>query len=260
MRQIVLTVLACLVAICSMMAQKKLTGVVTDANNKPIPGVLVLIKGTEKGTVTDMEGKYEIEVTKGETLSFSMFGMNDVLKTVGKTNKIHVVLEEDGSNFLRGGVEYKKILLYNRYGKKVFEQDGFKVKKKKELLLHIQKEEIFEELKAGTYFYVLQDESSKHADIGYITKKGSGSIILDNYDNNKFINKKKNKIIVKGKNKMNNPLIVVDGAVKSLDYELNEISPDTIESMSILKGEAATNKYGSKAKNGVVLIITKKDK
>ncbi|TCI90327.1 vWA domain-containing protein [Tenacibaculum sp. M341] len=80
-----------------LQAQEKLiSGVVSDVSG-PLPGVSVVIKGTNTGIETDFDGYYQLKVTEGNTLLFSFIGMKTVEKIVGKSNKINVLLEEDNS-------------------------------------------------------------------------------------------------------------------------------------------------------------------
>ena len=73
--------------------EKEITGIVSDASG-PMPGVNVVIKGTERGVTTDFRGNYSIKAKEGETLVFSFMGMEDVLKIVAKSNIINVTLKD----------------------------------------------------------------------------------------------------------------------------------------------------------------------
>jgi Ca-activated chloride channel homolog len=86
--------IAMLISVVAMAQEKTITGTVSDSQG-PLPGVNVLVKGTHRGTSTDFGGKYSIKAKEGETLVFSFMGMRDVLKTVGKTNTINVIMQDD---------------------------------------------------------------------------------------------------------------------------------------------------------------------
>ena len=75
-------------------AQNRVTGTVTDRTGMPLPGVNVLEKGTTNGSITDVDGKYVINVAKGKTLQFSYIGFTTQEVTVNK-NIINVMLQED---------------------------------------------------------------------------------------------------------------------------------------------------------------------
>ena len=73
--------------------EKEITGIVSDSSG-PIPGVNVLIKGTERGVATDFGGKYTIKAKEGETLIFSFMGMEDAIKIVEKSSFINATLKD----------------------------------------------------------------------------------------------------------------------------------------------------------------------
>ena len=81
--------------------EKEITGIVSDATG-PMPGAIVVVKGTQRGIATDFDGKYSIKAKEGETLVFSFMGMEDVLKVVGESNLINIALKD--SNFVTSGV------------------------------------------------------------------------------------------------------------------------------------------------------------
>lgn len=90
--------IAMLVSIVTMAQDKTITGVVSDSNG-PLPGANVVIKGTTRGVSTDFGGKYSIKAKEGDKLVYSFMGMNDVVRVVGKSNVINVVLQ-DGAKYL----------------------------------------------------------------------------------------------------------------------------------------------------------------
>src|SRR5690606_41278343 len=85
-----------LLAVQLVSAQKKtVTGTVTDADfGDPIPGVSVLLEGTQFGTETDMDGKYSISAEPGQRLVFKFAGFNDVMLTVGQSDVLNAVMSE----------------------------------------------------------------------------------------------------------------------------------------------------------------------
>ena len=90
-----MTLVYLLLASASAFAQTKtVTGTVTDAANEPLIGASVLVQGTSTGTITDMDGKYSISVTR-RVLAFSYVGMTSQTIKVGTQNVINVTLKED---------------------------------------------------------------------------------------------------------------------------------------------------------------------
>lgn len=85
--------IAMLVSIVTMAQDKTITGVVSDSNG-PLPGANVVIKGTTRGVSTNFGGKYSIKAKEGDKLVYSFMGMNDVVRVVGKSNVINVVLQD----------------------------------------------------------------------------------------------------------------------------------------------------------------------
>lgn len=85
--------IAMLISFLSFGQQKTITGNVSDASG-PLPGANVIVKGTQRGIMTDFDGKYSIKASKDETLVFSFMGKNDVTKIIGDTTILNIFLEE----------------------------------------------------------------------------------------------------------------------------------------------------------------------
>jgi TonB-linked SusC/RagA family outer membrane protein len=237
------------------LAQKKtITGVVTSKDDGgTMPGVTVLVKGTTVGTSTDVAGKYTIIVPeKSNTLVFSFVGMKTQEVELGAENTVNVVMETDVLN-LEGVVvtamgisRETKALGYSVQG-----VDG----------------QAIENSNATNMVNAL---SGKVA--GVDVTSGSGTAGGSSY------------ITVRGQKSIygsNQPLFVIDGVPldNSQSYSGNpdagtnnltegvaysnrgiDINPDDIESVTVLKGGAASALYGMRGANGVVIITTKKGK
>ncbi|MFV0507547.1 MAG: carboxypeptidase-like regulatory domain-containing protein, partial [Bacteroidales bacterium] len=78
----------------SAYAQKTVSGLVTDSEGEPLPGVTVMIKGSTKGTLTDAEGTYSLSAPEGATLQFSFIGMANTEIVVGNQKSFNVILQE----------------------------------------------------------------------------------------------------------------------------------------------------------------------
>jgi len=99
---------------------KTISGIVT-ADFGAFPGVIVVVKGTQRGVSTDFDGKYSIKAKEGETLVFSFMGMEDVSKVVESSNIINVFLKDDSKNISTGIVvcEFKKRTFVGRQFQKI---------------------------------------------------------------------------------------------------------------------------------------------
>jgi TonB-dependent starch-binding outer membrane protein SusC len=229
---LLLTFLILLTAICTR-AQDiptiKVSGTVSDIeSNELIPGVNILIKGTQTGSVTDINGKYSLDVPKGSTLVFSYVGYEKVEVLVGTEKNIDVRL---------------KILVQSLDGVVVI---GYGTTTKKEV--------------TGSISTVTTDDFNKgvyNDPIGLLQGKVAGLVILnpDGSDPQAGYN-----IILRGTNTLTSghgPLIIVDGVA---GIDMKNVNPDEIESFDVLKDGAAAAIYGTRGSNGVIIITTKRAK
>ncbi len=224
---------------------KVITGVVTDAGTgDPLPGVNILVKGTNTGTTTDFDGKYSITANAGQTLVFSYVGYNAVEKAVGASNVINVAMKE--------GSKLSEVVVTAQGIKREKKSLGYSTQKVKSDAVTTVKNANFVNSLSGK---VAGLDIKKSNSLG-----GSTNIILRGYSS-MMLN--------------NQPLFVIDGVpisndnVNTGDQKTNrggydygnaasDIDPDIIESINVLKGGAATALYGSRAANGVIMITTKK--
>lgn len=218
------------------------TGTVTDGEGSPLVGVTVLVRGTMTGVITDMNGKYSIQVPSTESvLVFSYIGMETLEISVGNRTVINVTLSESLSSreevviIALGIIREKKIL-------------GYAVQE-------LSREE-FTEISDNN---IINNISGKIAG-AQITSGGSTVGVSS-------------RIVIRGNASFsgNQPLFVVDGipidntptnlgGAGGIDWgnAATYLDPNNIESMAVLKGANAAALYGSRATNGVILIKTKK--
>ena len=209
----------------SVLAQTKITGVVTADNGDLLPGATVLLKGTTIGTVTDINGNYSLDVQSNEgTIVFSYVGyITKEISIDGQTN-IDVILTMDIT-----GLDEIVVI-------------GYGVQKKSLVTGAISKV-TSDEISQTQNLRVEQALQGKTA--GVIIAQQSGSPGADITVRVRGI----------GSNSTSSPLFVVDGMRTSgIDY----LSPNDIESIEILKDAASSAIYGAEAANGVVIITTKK--
>ncbi|MDO6744874.1 SusC/RagA family TonB-linked outer membrane protein [Tenacibaculum soleae] len=240
----ILTLLLALIVQVSFAQDKTISGKVSDSSG-PLPGVTVLKKGTSQGTETDFDGKYSIKAKTGDILVFSFVGMTTSEKSVGAVNTINVTLTED-SNVL-DEVVVTALGLSRSERSLAFAAPKVKA----------------EELNSAQNSNAISALSGKVAGLKVNSPSGNlgGS----------------QRILIRGTNSVtgnNQPLFVIDGIpmdnsnFNSADAQrgaggvdfgstINDIDPNNIESVTVLKGAAAAL-YGSRASNGVILINTKK--
>ena len=209
-------------------AQNKVTGTVTDKTGAPLPGVNVLEKGTTNGSITDVNGKYSINVGKGKTLMFSYIGFT-TREVVVNQNVIDIALQEDLQ-----ALDEVVVIGYGSMTRKDVTSSITTVKADK--------------LNVGTYTSPAQllqgkvpgltitQSSDPNSEYSSITLRGASSL--------------------RGGEAME-PYYVVDG-VPGVSLAL--IAPEDIESIDVLRDATATAIYGSKAANGVIIVTTKKGK
>lgn len=207
---------------------KKVTGVVTDSAGQPIPGANVLQKGTTNGAITDMDGKYTLNVPKNATLVVSFIGYATKEIKVNNQNVINVSLSEDA-------IGLDEVVAI-----------GYGYVKKKDLTGAVSTVSAKDMVLGGTVSNAAQALQGKTAgvQVSQSSKAPGGTI----------------SVRVRGSNSIsstNEPLYVVDGFPSSEGLNLN---PNDIESMQILKDASATAIYGARGANGVVLITTKRGK
>jgi TonB-linked SusC/RagA family outer membrane protein len=214
-----------------LLAQNKtVTGTVTDASDgSPLPGVNVLVQGTTNGTQTDFDGNYTIEVAEGNVLVFSYIGMRAQSITVGSSNTVDVQMVVDE----------------NQLDEVVVTALGLERQSKS--LSYANQQVETDELTKARAINVTEGLSGKVAGLT-VTRSANGVGAPT-------------KVLLRGNRSINGssqPLYVVDGIL--LNGDINNISPDDIQEISILKGANAAALYGSRAQNGAIIITTKSGK
>ncbi|MGV8091569.1 MAG: SusC/RagA family TonB-linked outer membrane protein [Mangrovibacterium sp.] len=214
----------------SSQQQRTITGKVTDSSGVPLPGVTVVVKGTNKGTITDAEGKYSIpHVLSDAILVFSFVGMKTQEVPVAEKVIINVSLEEETI-----GIEEVVAIGYGVANRKDLTGSISSVKTEN------SPQALFPNQNA---LDLLRGEVSG-LDVGLVTQAGAEPSLL-----------------IRGQNSINgsnDPLIVLDGMIYT--GSLGDINPDDIVSYDILKDAVSCAVYGSRSANGVIVITTKKGK
>ncbi|MDQ6479391.1 TonB-dependent receptor [Dyadobacter sp. LHD-138] len=207
------------------LVEQSLTGTVTDETGAALPGVSVLIKGTQQGTTTDVNGKFQIATpTASDILVFSFVGYLSQEVVVGNKTGLNITLKPDNKTLdelvVVGYGTQKKMNLTG-----ALSTLDMKTKENTPVTNASQA------MHGVSGLWVNQSGSRPGADNATIRIRGVGTT------NN------------------SNPLVLVNG----MEYDMNEVNPNDIETITVLK-DASAAIYGSRAANGVVLITTKTGK
>ncbi len=224
--------------------QRTVTGTITDnESGEPVPGVSIVIKGTSTGTVSDINGKYQIGVQEGAVLVFQGVGLVQQEVTVGAQSVIDLIMQIDtrqlGEVVITAvGIESDKRTL------------GYSIQSVKS-----------EDIVSSRETNLVNALNSKVAGVQVVSSAGSPGASAN--------------IRIRGNTSItgnNSPLFVVDGIPISNGTSGNgvggvdnsnraiDLNPNDIESLTVLKGPAATSLYGIRAANGAVIVTTKRGK
>jgi TonB-linked SusC/RagA family outer membrane protein len=220
-----------------------ITGKVTDAGTQqPMPGVNIFVKGTTKGTNSDAEGRYSINIQENETLVFSFIGFKTFETPIDGRSIIDIAMEEDIATL-------DEITVSTGYWETEVRLNPGNIAK-------VSSEEISRQPVTNPIL-ALQGRVAGVTIVQSTGLPGAGGVVQ-----------------IRGRTNVNPlrpgvPLYIVDGVPYSTQAfgtggvnvsPLNSISPADIESIEVLKDADATAIYGSRGANGVILITTKKSK
>jgi len=228
--------------------EKKITGTVTDRAGIPLPGVSVLVKGTQSGTQTDFDGKYSVKATSGQTLIFSYVGMK-TQEAATSSSVVNIKMTDNA-------MELGEVVVTTAMG----------VKRDKKSLGYATQQISGRDLDGG---------AGNASVANLLSGKAAGVEVSRNTNFGGSTN-----VVIRGNKSLtgnNQALWVVDGVPidntnsntssqaqggGGYDYgnNISDINQEDIESINILKGAAATALYGSRAASGVVMVTTKKGK
>jgi len=220
-----------LLAPLNLMAQNQaIKGVVKDSKtNEPLIGCSVLVKGTSTGTITDLNGEFSLNASGKSTLVFSFVGYNEkVVAVEGQTNLTILMVENS---------EMLEEVVVVGYGvQKKSDITGSVTSISKERLSDLPVTNVLQAIQGAAAGITVTQTSSVPGDAPSVLVRGQNSI-----------------------NANSGPYIVVDGIpISKSGGTLNDISPNDIASMEILKDASAVAIYGTNGANGVILITTKR--
>ncbi|KAA6324905.1 TonB-dependent receptor SusC, partial [termite gut metagenome] len=206
--------------------QVSIAGVVSDEKGAPLPGASVLVKGTTRGVMTDMDGSFSINVLPKDVLEISFLGYQTHSVTVGNQKRVNVSLQPNPNE-----LDEVTIVAFG--------------KQKKESVIGSITTINTKELKIPSSNLTTAFAGKIPGMISYQTTGEPGA------DNAQFF--------VRGVTTFGyktSPLILVDGFEMTSD-DLARLQPDDVESFSILKDASATVLYGARGANGIILVSTK---
>lgn len=210
-------------------AQVNVKGVVTRQNGEPLSGVSIVVKGSDKGTVTQADGSFWIEAPSNSTLLFTYIGyIAQEIKVSGSQANLNIQLIENKN-------ELDQVVVV-----------GYGTRKKSDVTGAIVSvsEQSIKDIPAANLTQALQGQ-------------GAGIDIQKNGGNSKP--GATPTILIRGSRSIsatNEPLIVVDGI--PFNGSINDLNQDDVSSVEILKDASSTAIYGSRGANGVILITTKR--
>jgi TonB-linked SusC/RagA family outer membrane protein len=204
----------------------KITGKVTNEKGEPIPGVSVVVKGTTTGTTTDVNGNFTLELPENaKTIEFSFIGMTSQEVTVGAQTVINVVLKE-------ATVGLEEVVV-----------TGYGTQKRASLIGSVNKV-TSKSLESRSVTNVASALQGRVAGLSISSTSGQpgGEGIAMN---------------IRGVNSWgtgNAPLVLIDG----VPGDMQQLSPDVIDNITVLKDALSASIYGARAANGVILVTTKR--
>lgn len=226
MKTKILILLMLIVGIPLMAQESRITGKVTDAETEePLPGATVRVQGTTTGTVTDLDGNFAINAKEGDVLLISFVGFDQQMVKIQNQTNLNIALAVSSKSL-------EEVVVM-----------GYTTQKKKDITGAVSVVDV-EEMGTVPYANVLQALQGRVAGVTVSQdgQPGSG----------------RTQMRIRGVTTLNNntPLYVVDGipTVEPLD----NLNPNDIESIQVLKDAAAASIYGSRSAAGVVVITTKK--
>jgi TonB-linked SusC/RagA family outer membrane protein len=206
----------------------KVTGKITDEQGDPLVGVSVKIVGTSTGTVTDVDGIYSISAEEGSSLVFSYIGFeSQTLPVRGGT--LNVVMKSSGT-------QLNEVVVVGYGTQKRSDITGSVASVSKERLSKLPVNNVMQAIQGAVSNVTVNQASSIPGDAPSVQVRGRNSISATS-----------------------EPFIVVDGIpLTKTDGSINDINPNDIESVEILKDPSAVAIYGVNGSNGVILITTKR--
>ena len=228
MRKKLFLILAMLLsAIISFAQNVGISGTVVDSNGEPLIGVSVIVKGTTTGTMTDLDGKFSLNVPSDAVLEISSIGYVTQSMPVGSTRVFNVTLADDNEM-----LDATVVIGYGTVKRENFTGSVATYNVGSSPVSNMTKTNAMDMLRGMTTGVTIS-QSGVAGSNPSLQVRGQKSISGGSA-----------------------PLIILDGVI--FKGNLNDIDPDTIESMSVMKDATSLAAYGSQAANGAIMITSKK--
>lgn len=269
--KLISSAIAMLICFLTFGQEKNITGTVTDKNG-PLPGASIVIKGTTNGVASDTYGKYAIKAKSGDILVFSYIGYQTKGVTVGTSNTINVVLNElsnqlqevvvvgsgrnaiySDDNNIKSAPQQSEIseVVYDKSEKStvlnnVVVVGALGIKRTKDATVSSQKTISSRELNQASNPNVLQSLNGKVSGLQVnATSNGVNG---------------ETRVVLRGNRSItgnNQALIVIDNVISSTEA-LNQLPPNIVDNVNVIKGAQGAALYGEQGVNGVIVVTTKK--
>ncbi|MFY7909024.1 MAG: SusC/RagA family TonB-linked outer membrane protein [Emticicia sp.] len=210
----------------SVAQSRAVSGKVSDTGGNPLPGVSVTVKGTSQGAISDAAGKFSVQAANNATLVFSYIGYKAKEVVVGNQNNVDVTMEEDAASL-------NEVVVVGYGSQKKSQTTGAISQVTAKQITEMPLTNLGQALQGRAAGVDVSQSGSKPGAAPRILIRGRRSF-----------------------NAGNDPLYVVDGIPLSAGYE--DINPNDIQSMEVLKDATATAIYGARGANGVILVTTKR--
>ena len=201
--------------------KRKISGIVKDATGTPVIGANVVVKGTTIGNVTDIDGRFSLEIPENATLTISYIGYLTQEIAVGNRSDLSIQLKEDSET-----LDEVVVIGYGTTSAKKMVSAVTAVKGEK--LQDLPFPNVASTLQGRASGVIVQNQGGEPGSEPKISIRGGGD-----------------------------PVYVIDGIISTDSWEFKSLNPEDIESISILKDAASLAVYGSRAADGIVLVKTK---
>ncbi len=227
MKRILFLCIAVLLSVAALAQDREISGKVTDSSGEPLPGVGVMVKGTSTGTMTLGDGTFSLRIPEDAILEFTCLGFETIELSPAGRNTFEIMLRED-SELLEGTV----VIGYGTVKRTNFTGSVSTYSVGDGPVANVPKTSALDMLR-GIAPGITLTQSGIAGATPSIQVRGQKSI-----------------------SGSSDPLLVLDGVIYKGD--INDIDPNSIESMSVMKDATSLASYGSQAANGVIMITTKK--